>query len=55
MERKYLNESHRKYSEACQKEVAEMSRRPLSAELKERQMRHNRENSSNPATQENRK
>ena len=55
MEKEYLNESHKRYSQACQEEVAEMSRRPLSAELKERQMRRNRENSSNPATQENRK
>ena len=32
MSRKYLGESHKKYSEACQKEVAEMSKHPLSHE-----------------------
>ena len=42
MERKYISESHRKYSEACQKEVAEMSKHPLSAEQKEAQMNRNR-------------
>ena len=30
--RKYFSESHKKYSEACQKEVAEMSKHPLSHE-----------------------
>ena len=42
MKRKYISESHRKYSEACQKEVAEMSKHPLSAEQKEAQMDRNR-------------
>ena len=42
MQKKYINESHRKYSEACQKEVAEMSKNPLSAEEKEAQMDRNR-------------
>ena len=42
MKRIYINESHRKYSEACQKEVAEMSKNPLSAEEKEAQMDRNR-------------
>jgi hypothetical protein len=39
---KYLNESHRKYSEACQKAVEEMAKHPLSAEEKEAQMLANR-------------
>lgn len=41
MEKKYISDSHRKYSKACQAEVEGMSRRPLSAELKERQMTEN--------------
>lgn len=32
MERKYLNESHKEYSEACQKEVEEMGQQPLTHE-----------------------
>ncbi len=43
MKRTYINESHRKYSEALQKEIAEMSEHPLSAEQKETQMRRNRQ------------
>jgi len=36
MTRKYLCESHRRVSEACQEEVAEMLRRPVSfAQAKE--------------------
>lgn len=35
----YLSESHRKRSEALQKEVAEMSRHPLSREQKILQIR----------------
>lgn len=31
-ERQYLSESHRKYSEACQKEVGEMAEDPLTYE-----------------------
>ena len=42
MEKKYISESHRKYSEACQREVAEMSKHPLTAEEKEAQMDRNR-------------
>lgn len=42
MERKYINDSHKKYSEACQKEVAEMSKHPLSCEQKEQQMLTNK-------------
>lgn len=41
--RKYINEAHRNYSEALQKEIAEMSRNPLSAAEKETQMRRNRQ------------
>lgn len=43
MKRTYINESHRNYSEALQKEIAEMSRNPLSAAEKEAQMRRNRQ------------
>ena len=42
MEKKYISESHRKYSEACQKEVEEMSKHPLTAEEKEAQMDRNK-------------
>ncbi|MBR6269383.1 MAG: hypothetical protein IKR30_02285 [Bacteroidales bacterium] len=42
MTKKYLNESHRQYSEACQKEVADMMKHPLSAEEKEAQMLRNK-------------
>ena len=42
MEQKYINESHKKYSEACQKEVAEMSKHPLTTEEKEAQMDRNK-------------
>lgn len=42
MEKKYISESHRKYSEACQKEVEEMSKHPLTVEEKEAQMDRNR-------------
>ena len=40
--KKYINEKHRMYSEACQKEVAEMSKHPLSVDEKEAQMERNR-------------
>ena len=53
MEKKYINESHRKYSEACQKEVAEMCKHPLTAEEKEEQMRRNKRLSFLRATQRN--
>ena len=43
--RKYFNESHRKYSEACQREVEEMSKHPLSHEEFREQIRRNREES----------
>ena len=43
--RKYFNESHRKYSEACQKEVEEMSKHPLSHEQFRAQIKRNREES----------
>lgn len=55
MRKKYINESHRKYSEALQKEVAEMSKHPLSAEQKEAQMRRNKRLSFLRATQGNKK
>lgn len=42
MTKKYLNEFHRQYSEACQKEVADMMKHPLSAEEKEAQMLRNK-------------
>lgn len=41
MRRKYINESHREYSENLEEEIAEMSRHPLSAEQKEAQMARN--------------
>lgn len=41
--RKYFNESHRKYSEACQKEVAETSKYILSEEAFRAQIKRNRE------------
>lgn len=41
MEKKYFSESHRKYSEACQREVEEMSKHPLTAEEKQAQMDRN--------------
>ena len=53
MEKEYLNESHRKYSEACQAEVAEMSRHPLSSEQKEQQMDRFTEASLNQDTPQN--
>ena len=40
--RHYFSENHRKYSEACQKEVEEMSKHPLTAEEKEAQMDRNK-------------
>ena len=40
----YFNESHRKYSEACQKEVAETSKYILSEEAFRAQIKRNREN-----------
>ena len=43
--RKYFNESHRKYSEACQKEVAETSKYILSEEAFRAQIKRNREES----------
>lgn len=52
MKRTYINESHRNYSEALQKEIAEMSRNPLSAAEKEAQMRRNRQLSWQRATQQ---
>ena len=41
--RHYFSEKHREYSEACQKEVAEMAKTPLSAVEKEEQMTRNRQ------------
>lgn len=43
--RTYFNESHKRYSEACQKEVEEMSKHPLSEEEFREQIRRNREES----------
>jgi hypothetical protein len=40
--RTYTSESHRKYSEACQREVDEMAKHPLSIEQMEEQMDRNR-------------
>lgn len=42
MNRTYLNEQHRQYSEACQQEVRKMMDYPLSREEKEEQMRRNK-------------
>lgn len=44
-QRKYFNESHKNYSEACQKEVAEMSQHALSEEEFRAQIERNREES----------
>lgn len=41
MEKTYLNESHRRYSEACQEEVKRMTEHPLTAEEKQAQMTRN--------------
>lgn len=41
MKRTYINEAHRKYSEACQEEVREMMEHPLTREEKEQQIRRN--------------
>ena len=41
--RTYINESHRKYVEACQKEVDEMSKHPLSCEEFFRKARQHKE------------
>lgn len=46
MENNYINEAHRKYSVACQKEVLEMMDNPLTAEEKEEQMNRNMETSA---------
>ena len=43
--RTYFNESHKKCSEACQQEVAEMSKQPLSEEQFRAQIDRNREES----------
>lgn len=43
--RTYFSEAHKKYSEACQKEVEEMSKHPLTHDQFEEQMRRNREES----------
>lgn len=42
-QRTFINDSHRKYEEACMKEVAEMSRHPLSNEQFFQQSRRNKE------------
>ena len=41
MKQTYLSEQHRNYSEACQQEVQEMKKHPLSQEEKEQQMGRN--------------
>ena len=43
--RTYFNESHRKYSEACQREVEEMDKHALGHEEFREQIRRNREES----------
>ena len=52
MSRKYLGEFHKKYSEACQKEVAEMSKHPLSHDEFLAQIERNRRPSELQGTQE---
>lgn len=42
-QRNYINDSHRKYSEECLKEVEEFLKHPLSGEQQLEQMRRNRE------------
>ena len=51
MNRRYFSESHRKYSEACQKEVEEMSKQPFSFEQFEAQVERNQEESLRRAKQ----
>lgn len=41
--RTYINESHRRYSESCQRAVDEMKKHPLTHEQLREQMRRNRE------------
>ena len=53
--RKYFNESHRKYSEACQKEVEEMSKHALSNEAFFKQAKKNHEESLKAAVQNQKK
>ena len=53
--RTYINESHRKYSEACLKEVEEMSKHPLSAEQFDKQAKKLKEAYFNRVTQESKK
>jgi len=53
MTRKYLSDSHRAISEACQKEVAEMLQHPLSFEQKMQQVEENHKTSFLQGTQEN--
>lgn len=50
--RKYFNESHKKYSETCQKEVAEMSKTALSEEEFRAQIERNRTESIRWAEEE---
>ena len=45
MTRRYFSESHKTYSEACQREVEEMSKHPLSHEEFRAQIKRNREES----------
>lgn len=42
MEKHYINEAHRRYSEACQRAVREMMEHPLSWKKKEAQMLRNK-------------
>lgn len=42
-ERTYINESHRKYEEACRREVEEMAKHPLTNEQFVAQCLRNRE------------
>lgn len=53
MARKYINEAHKAYSEALQKEITQMSRNPLSAEQKEAQMERNNSTSKQSNRVEN--
>ena len=53
MEHIYNSERHKRYSEACQKEVEKMLQHPLSFEQQTEQFRRNREKAIQMLAQEN--
>lgn len=52
MKRSYLSKEHRKISEACQKEVLEMGKHPLSFKEKLKQIEENHQRSILPTESE---